>query len=704
MASKNAATAAGPARDARRRAWFGRYPAAQTCASFALALLATAALSIDPTNSSHSAIQTIDPTATGALYICYEILLSFPGHEFAVLLLAFACLLVLPIRYVMFGRRDSWRPSVVIPALAFAACMVFGKSYDTTDSAQLALGGTSRVIESLIAGAGWTVLAHVGIYLVFSCFDWFGSHRTRFSESRYGRMWRAAHALLDRHPFVLPWAAVAIAWAPTFIASVPGLFMGDTGAQIRQWFNLPNGTSDYLNLINPNVLLNGHHPVVHTALLGGCVQLGISLFGNENAGVLLYTTLQFAVTTATVAYVLSSLYHMGAGLAARMGVLAFFIFVPIFSNYAVLITKDVLFGDAFVLLVVQMAKLLVPAGGTSRQREEGANEARRRRKHGSGRDWALLVLASLGCAFLRNGGLVFPAIACILIAGFRIAAHRRRAAAAALGVLAVTAAAYLAFTGIAMPALDITPGSKREALSIPFQQTARYVLKHDGVHAGVEGGSDDGMVSDEERAIIDRVLDYDTLASRYDPDKSDSVKNAFNEDATAEDLAAYFRVWATQFLRDPASYASAFANNYFGYFYPSQKDVWVYSTVSSDKTMARPENRDYFDFHRSDSAATDICNHLTTLYRVAIQRIPLVSLTMSSSMYVWLLIVCAVYLLRNRRWPSLALFAPLLAVLAVCLIGPCNGSTYMRYLYPMICACPFAMVVALGKTRPAPSA
>ena len=122
MASKNAATAAGPARDARRRAWFGRYPAAQTCASFALALLATAALSIDPTNSSHSAIQTIDPTATGALYICYEILLSFPGHEFAVLLLAFACLLVLPIRYVMFGRRDSWRPSVVIPALAFAAC------------------------------------------------------------------------------------------------------------------------------------------------------------------------------------------------------------------------------------------------------------------------------------------------------------------------------------------------------------------------------------------------------------------------------------------------------------------------------------------------------------------------------------------------------------------------------------------------------
>ena len=51
-----------------------------------------------------------------------------------------------------------------------------------------------------------------------------------------------------------------IAWAPTLIASLPGLFMGDTGAQIRQWFNYPNGTSDYLRLLNPNVLLNGHHP------------------------------------------------------------------------------------------------------------------------------------------------------------------------------------------------------------------------------------------------------------------------------------------------------------------------------------------------------------------------------------------------------------------------------------------------------------
>lgn len=707
------------ARDAARRIWFKRYPAVQTAAAFALALLATAALSMDPSNSSYEAIQKIDPTATGALYMVYEVLLSFPGHEFAVQLLALAVLLTLPIRYVLFGRGDSWRPSVVLPALAFAACMVFGASYDLTDSAELVLGGTSRVIESLIAGAGWAVVAHVGFYLLFECFDWFGAHRLRFTEASFGRLWRIADAVLDRHPFAIPFAVLLLTWAPTFIAAIPGLFMGDTGAQIRQWFNLPNGTSDYLNLINPDVLLNGHHPVAHTALIGGCVQLGLALVGDENAGVLLYTALQYLATAACTAYMVSTLRRLGAGLVARAAVLSFFVSMPLFSNYAVLITKDVLFGDAFVLLVVQTAKLLVPAAdaGTGAARTPVALDIRPSRATGykisAGpvrlrllrRDWFLFALAALGCTLLRNGGLVFPLAACAvtgvarLVDARRSSGSRRRAGIRAAGgiaaVLALALAGQLVLTRAIMPAFDITPGSRREMLSIPFQQTARYVLKHDGAHAGVEGGTDDGLVTDEERAVIDRVLGYDTLAERYDPDKSDSVKNEFNEDATADDLAAYFRVWAAQLARDPACYLSAVANNYFGYFYPSQKDVWVYSTVSSADIMARDENRAYFDFHPADNPLTEACDHLVTLYRVAIQRIPLVSLSMSSSVYVWALLLVSVYLLRGRQWRALALCVPLLGVLAVCLIGPCNGSTYMRYLYPVICALPFVMVTAL---------
>ena len=41
---------------------------------------------------------------------------------------------------------------------------------------------------------------------------------------------------------------------------------------------------------------------------------------------------------------------------------------------------------------------------------------------------------------------------------------------------------------------------------------------------------------------------------------------------------------------------------------------------------------------------------------------------------------------------------PLLGVLAVCLIGPCNGSTYMRYLYPVIACMPFAIGATIARS------
>lgn len=130
-------------------------------------------------------------------------------------------------------------------------------------------------------------------------------------------------------------------------------------------------------------------------------------------------------------------------------------------------------------------------------------------------------------------------------------------------MLALCLASNMYFTKVFMPAHDITPGSKREILSIPFQQTARFVQKHDGLNSGVnptvkEDGTIveapcDGLVTDEERAVIDRVLKYENLGRRYNPDKSDAVKNCFNEYASQEDIKAYFEVWAQMFKRIPSA-------------------------------------------------------------------------------------------------------------------------------------------------------
>lgn len=66
-----------------------------------------------------------------------------------------------------------------------------------------------------------------------------------------------------------------------------------------------------------------------------------------------------------MAYSISSLRKLGVSLPVRGVILLFFVFMPMFSNYAALLTKDVLFADAFLVLLVQTVKLV--AGGLARR-------------------------------------------------------------------------------------------------------------------------------------------------------------------------------------------------------------------------------------------------------------------------------------------------------------------------------------------------
>ena len=202
-----------------------------------------------------------------------------------------------------------------------------------------------------------------------------------------------------------------------------------------------------------------------------------------------------------MAYSISSLRKLGVSLPVRGVILLFFAFMPMFSNYAALLTKDVLFADAFLVLLVQTVKLV--ACGLPRRDVNAERAGERTPALFARHDWLLLVLGAMGSAFLRNGGLAFPLAACVIAAAFCAwDAHVARRVvkqsgvapscatprfrwAGVLAVLVLCLASNMYFTKVFMPAHDITPGSKREILSIPFQQTARFVQKHDGLNSGV---------------------------------------------------------------------------------------------------------------------------------------------------------------------------------------------------------------------------
>ena len=730
--------------DARR----GLSQRAQMALAVALAFVCALCASIDLTQVSYDTVAALDPQATGAGYIALEVLCSFPGRDQSTLILALGLLLARPFWYVCFGRfarisaggrraARAWAhasgkksasygahhgpsspatPRARVPRLRvshgrgastwvvpvlFALAMVFGKSFDVTDSAALVFGGISQNIKAALSFTGWVLLAHAGVVYLYELLDRLRLDRAAPPDTKRAdrpslaaralrSLGRAATFVFDTHPFAMPFALLVVLWLPCLIGYAPGLFMWDTGTQILQWFGYPNNASGYLNLIDPAAtIVTQHHPPLSTALVGSCVQLGLALFGNENAGAFIYTCLQFLLTTATFAWATSMLRRLHVRRMVRMLTFAFIACVPVYANYAVLMTKDVLFTDALVVFALSLA-VAMRARFAARPDEEARF---------TGADVARLALGALGMALFRNGMWV-AAVAGLALAAAVCAwrAHRRpdlvmprgrwrMLAVVAAGVLAV----QLALTGAVYPALKVTPGSKREMLSIPFQQTARFFRDHAG------------EVTPEEYAAVARVLDADALAENYNPEKSDPVKNTFNENATSEDLAAYFRAWAAEFARDPGCYLEATANNYYGYFYAGRSTNWSYTSEFSREVMDWAKLTPYFSFAQPDSAVVRALDTYCSYVRIAFQKLPILTLTTNASLYGWMLVVATAYAARTGEKRLLAVLAPVWVVLLVSLIGPCNAATYFRYAYPLAATMPFALALLTAPARRGPS-
>lgn len=583
----------------------------------------------------------------------------------------------------------------VVGAL-FALAMVFGWSFETFDSAEPIVSSPLSLALAAVVLVVIAVAARAAACCVFRVLDGAlgGPDRRpaaadrgrgrpvpiRWLEERVRPVLARLGRLVDGHPFAGAAAVLAACWLPVLIGYAPALFMWDTDTQILQWFGLPNHISASVELLDPAVLVTQHHPPLHTALVGLCVQLGLAL-GDENVGVFIYALLQWSLDVAVVAWAHRMLAAMGAPRRARRLMLAFVCIVPVYSNYSVLVTKDVMFAQALLLMAVELAWLV----RVSALRRAGAAGA----PSFSARHVALLALAAILVVLLRSGMIV------VVVAGMAVAlvlARGLRRVAAA--VLAASLLVQLVAGGVVYPALSITPVSRREALSIPFQQVARFMRDNPG------------KVTEEDRAAIDRVLDADAIARLYRPDDADDVKATFRKDATAEDLSAFFSVWLRWFAEDPGCYLSSLAANYYGYFYPGTANNWSYTSDFSRRAMSNTDTTvyysdigSYFDFAAPSDPVVRALDALCSSYRGFFEFTPVLGLLLRSATYSWALVLLTAYAAHRRVGAAAAVLVPLWLVLLIAFTGPMNGTTYFRYEYPVAFVLPFAAALMTSYRR-----
>lgn len=522
--------------------------------------------------------------------------------------------------------RDRFLPSAAGVAALFSLFLLLGRSYEASDSWALVFGGPERLVLACAVFLGCFLFFHALVGALFCRLDRLSPPDRSAALSRTGQL----------RFYLICLGLLLLFWLPYLALCYPGSVTYDGLYQLGQYFGRTPPTN--------------HHPWLSTLVMGFFVGLGGE---NTALGVFFYVLFQALVCAAAFAGVCRQVRMLAPGPAAWL-TLAFFALVPTWGSYAQMFVKDTLFCGLFAAFFV-LCVLFV-----------------RRRGRCAPAVWAGLFLLGLACALLRNNGL-YTVVPTLLLLAAAAKTPKTRAAAAALGLAVL--GLYLGFVQLCLPARGVEPGSVREVLSLPFQQTARYVRTYSG------------ELTQEEIAVIDGVLDYDALLTSYDPRVSDPVKNTYHGDKEA--LGAYLRLWVRQGLRHPGVYVDAAANSMFGYFLPGYR----YGSFGGNYfLMQEPNYGIALEFARPN--AVRLLDGFSRLW----SRLPGLALLNAPGTFSWLLILCTAALLRKRLWPALIPTVPVWLSLAICCVSPVNG--LVRYMLPIMAAAPLLLAHTFDALRP----
>lgn len=462
------------------------------------------------------------------------------------------------------------------------------------------------------------------------------------------------------HPFRVSLVAILLLWLPYLIAAYPGYMCYDAWYQLTQFFG--------------KMAFTAHHPPAHTIFIGTFTRLGLTL-GNANIGLYSSIIVQAVTAASVLAYALFLMSRWHSPQWLRVISFGIVVLVPYYTFYVGMEIKDVPYSLCFLLFVLELLCML----------EKGTDYFT------SGKQIFLLTASMMGTILFRNNGkyALYPTVF-VLLAYFwstgRGKGKKEWIRAAAFLLAPVLAANLLT---VAMTArYDIERGSIREALSLPFQQTARYLL---------ECGNE---VTAEEEEAIRAVLDYDHLAEWYSPVISDPVKGTYKDTATTKDLLRYLAVWAKMFFKHPMIYIKATMNQNYYLLYPFVENGTMYVETLP---WNAGELIDKINGGLGISEPGALQNYRTTMNGIcgSCFSLPVIGMLSHQAPYCILMILLIVFAIHKKRWRLIvAIFPVVLSAIIVVLAPMIQGDP--RYAFPIIYSMPILLAYYIHTKKPDP--
>ncbi len=476
--------------------------------------------------------------------------------------------------------------------------------------------------------------------------------------------------------FGASWAILLACWLPGYLAYYPAICAYDVTIQLGQILGHA---------------YNDHHPIFHTLLLEGFYRLG-QAWGNVNLGIGLCALFQMLALSAAFAAGIALLFSWGAQVGWLAALLAYCGLFPFHLYMAVSLTKDTVFSAFFLLQFLSLYALLFRENipGNPGKRKKGMGLCR----------WDFLYLgAGLGVMLFRTNGKYAVLVLLVFLFAACIPKKDARKLFVKLGVetLGVFILGSLLLSGI-FRATNAQQGDRRELLSLPIQQLARTYVYHGGV--GLHPEDDDSM-GEAEKALVDDFLLNRAYLS-YRPEIADPVKSNTNTYVARYRAREFLSVYLGLFFKYPGDYVNAFLAVDAGYLSPFDLSHATINENGRDQGLGYVQTRWVDEELNADGIYQD--SKWEALHGVLEEfadsngylRIPVLKyiLVPGGYLWYWLALAACLWLFKSRK--ALMPLALVLGYYLTLLLGP---TVQLRYLYPVMVALPFALVLAVGTSR-----
>lgn len=547
------------------------------------------------------------------------------------------------------GRKKY---AMAVWAAIASISLLAGNAVCKYDGLDVMIAGAVQIAKSVIIFCGYYLFFYKLCSLMVYGYERYREHGTGSLGSAFFH---------KKYAGICVFGMLLMAWGLVLFVYYPAIFMGDTEDILYMAFNYPTNLSETVKMPREGIYLTNHHPVIYTVFIGNVIKVSKSLGIDDNGSVFLCALLQCIANAAVLSYSCMYCARQLKKYKAAIAAIVFWMLCPWVSKYAIMLSKDTLFACFILLFAIKLHKLL--------NCPEKKNAI-----------CGILLPAAMALLFRKNGFYIVILTFFIVLLLYKKYWKRWICCIAALVIL------NMAYTDVVLPLFGIADGSVREALSVPFQQTARYIQKHGDA------------VTSQEREAIDAVLQYDVLAKVYSPEISDPVKGKFRRDARKEDLMRYFKTWFCMFWKHPGTYAAATLNNVYGYFYPVVNDVQkLYNT--SVGSMANAGRDGYFQYSNCYDAFHVWLRDFCSLYDLAWMKIPTMNIFMTSAFYVWVVLSGCLFKYIRCEKNGFAFMFVYFATILTALAGPCNAVDYERYIYPLIAGFPVLIGVLVHEGR-----